>query len=86
MKETVTFDALLYAVRTGIKKTNCRMISCNGLRTIYRPHCYISLWILCSVMISFCSARGPHHPRGEVSKKRVEQQKHINEHLAHNPQ
>lgn len=31
-------------------------------------------------------ARGPHHPRGEINKHRVEQQQHINEHLAIEPE
>lgn len=41
----------------------------------------IGLFLLYSLMIDFCCARGPHHPRGGV-KRRAEQQKHINEHLA----
>lgn len=43
---------------------------------------YIELFIMCSLLINGCIARGPHHPKSDVDKVRVDQQKHINEHLA----
>lgn len=41
----------------------------------------IGLFLLYSLLADLCYARGPHHPRSAI-KRRVEQQKHINEHLA----
>lgn len=40
----------------------------------------IGIFLLYSLLIDACNARGPHHPKSE--KRRVEQQQHINEHLA----
>lgn len=45
----------------------------------------IKIFLLYSLLIDCCYTRGPHHPRGDV-KRRSEQQKHINEHLAFDTQ
>lgn len=41
----------------------------------------IGLFLLFSVVFGCGHARGPHHPRSDVNR-RVQQQQHINEHLA----
>lgn len=40
----------------------------------------IGIFVLYSLLIDSCNARGPHHPRSD--KRRVQEQQHINEHLA----
>ncbi|XP_031636247.1 multiple coagulation factor deficiency protein 2 [Contarinia nasturtii] len=44
----------------------------------------IGIFLLYSLLIDFCYARGPHHPKSE--KRRADEQQHINEHLAFNAQ
>lgn len=41
----------------------------------------IGLLLLFSIVFDCGHARGPHHPRSDVNR-RVQQQQHINEHLA----
>ncbi|XP_055311815.1 multiple coagulation factor deficiency protein 2 homolog [Sitodiplosis mosellana] len=55
----------------------------NHIARRYRVHIsrrMIGIFILYSLLIDACNARGPHHPKSE--KRRAEQQQHINEHLA----
>lgn len=75
---------------THKNKTNKmqQITALNHIARCYQLHvsrCMITFFLFHLLMIDSCCARGPHHPRGGV-KRRVEQQKHINEHLAFDSQ